>query len=272
MAGRPPVERFKVERWDTVPAPRRVDRRRVAAIAAVAVGTVVVAVVLLAGMHHSDSATFTLQGRVDRISVDADAGSVRLVGRAVPDVRIVRSRHSMIGAPSATTQWLSNGLLRVVGLCPGGLVLSCKTDFVIEAPASAIVEVNTRSARVSVEGMTGSVEVASASGAISLRKLGGKSLVASTKHGAVSAVGVAATQVDVDAHHDVTLVLDNVADDVRVVTDYGAVDITVPNAAYQVKTDSAIGVVHVDVTKTNNARRSIDVTAPRGDIRVHPSA
>ncbi len=268
-----PAQRLNIERWDSVEPAR--PRRWPAAVkvGGIAVAVVAGAILLLAQLRHTDARTYTLDGPVDRVVVSVDAGRVEIVG--VPGgtgARVVSARRSLVGAPPATTQHVADRVLRVIGVCPGGLVLHCRTDFRIEAPAESIVEVVTASADVSVEGMTASVEVSSRDGALRLNRLGGRSLIAKTASGAVSAVDIAATQVDVGAWRGVTLDLRNVGDSVTVETRKGPVEVTIPDAPYRVRTDSAIGVVKVDVTQNAGARRSISVTAPEGDIHVHPPA
>ncbi len=263
------AQHLNVERWDSIEPPRRVRWPTILKATAAIALALVAALVLLALLRHHDTRSYSLSGPVERIVVAVDAGRVEIAGVPGKDARVVRSRSSFVGSPSATTQRVTGGLLRVIGVCPGGLVLRCRTDFRIEAPAGAILEVTTGSADVAIEGMTSSVEVTSRDGSLRMRTLGGRSLVAKTESGSVSAVGVAATQVDVEARRSVTLGLTKVADSVSVGTVKGPVDITIPDAPYKVKTDSAIGVVAVNVTQSPGARRSIDVTAPEGDISVH---
>lgn len=265
------AQHLNVERWDSLASQRRARWPLALKVLGAVVLGVIAVLVLSAQLRHSDTQAYALKGPVERVVVDVDAGRVEIVGVPGPDARVVRSRHSLVGAASATTQRVDGGLLRVIGVCPGGLVLNCRTDFRIEAPAGAIVEVITASADVSVDGMTSSVEVTSKGGTLRLRKLGGKSLVAKTGAGAVSAIDIAATQVDVGARRSVTVAMTKVGDSVSIETVKGPVDVSIPDAPYKVKTDSAIGVVKVDVTQSPGARRSIDVTAPEGDIRVHPA-
>ena len=268
--GRPSEhQHMHIERWDTV-APERASRWPTVLKVAGLGGAAVVAVLILLGLlRHSDTRTSTLTGPVERIVVAVDSGRVEVVGVPGRDAKVVGSRRSFVGSPSATTQRVVGGVLRVIGVCPGGLVLRCRTDFRIEVPAGAIVEVTTRTADVSIDGMNASVEVESQDGSLRLRQLGGRSLVAKTETGSVSAVDIAATQVDVGAYRAVTVALRNEGDSVSVETRKGPVDVTVPDAPYRVRTDSAIGVVKVDVNNSPGSRRTIDVVAPEGDIRVH---
>ena len=267
------AQHLPIERWDSVAPPK--DRRWPGAlrVGGVVAAAVVVVIVVFSQLHHGDTRTYTLKGPVERLVVSVDVGRVDIHGVVgSKDAKVVATRRSLLGEPSATTQRVAGGVLRVIGVCPGGLVLRCSTDFRIDAPAGAIVEVTTASADVSVEGMTASVEVNSTDGSLRMRQLGGRTLVAKTKSGAVSAVDVAATQVDVGAWRSVVLGLKNVGDSVSVETRKGPVDVTIPDAPYRVRTDSAIGVVKVDVQQNPGSRRSIDVVAPEGDIRVHPPA
>jgi len=265
------AQHLPIERWDSIAPPRRSLWPVLLKLGAAAGVVVAAVVVALALVRHHDTRSYALAGPVERIVVTVDTGRVQIVGTPGKEARVVRTRSSLLGSPSATTQRVNGGLLRVIGVCPGGLVLRCRTDFRIEAPANAILEVTTGSADVTIDGMASSVEVTSKEGALRLRTLGGKSLVAKTETGSVSAVGVAATQVDVQARLRVTLALTKMADSVSVETVDGPVDVAIPDAPYKVKTDSAIGVVKVDVTQSPGSRRSIDVVAPKGDIHVHPA-
>lgn len=267
MAGREVPGHAGLTRWDTLRPSRRPAWAtwRAAAVALVVCGGAVFAA---AHVRHGRSTSFSFAGPVDRVSVTVDAGSVDVTGGPGPGLRVVGHTHALVGSPSPATENVTDGLLRVVGLCPGGLVLRCRTDFRIEVPAGTFVDVITGSADVTVRGMARAVQVTSTRGTLSFGNLSGASLDARTSFGAVRGADVAAVQVAVVARHDVTLALTNVADSVSVRTTKGAVDVTVPDAPYLVKTDSAIGEVDVQVTRNPDARRLITVTAPEGDIHV----
>lgn len=270
MAERDGRGEMAMERWDTL-RPRRAPTAATALRGFLAVLVVVAGAALASHVRHGSARSYVYAGAVKRVKVTVDSGSVDIVGTDREGANIAVREHALVGVPSPTSQGMADGQLRVVGLCPGGLVLRCRIDFRIEVPATALVEVTTGSADVTVEGMSRDVQVTTVHGRLLLKKLLGTSLQARTSTGTVTGSELAATQVAVRAKGDVQLALTTSPDALTVTSSKGAIDVSVPDAPYAVRTDSAIGLVNVEVQRNPDSRHAIALTAPEGDIRVHPA-
>ncbi|MGH9226519.1 MAG: DUF4097 family beta strand repeat-containing protein [Acidimicrobiales bacterium] len=241
------------------------------AVAIVATACLVALALWFSGaLRHHDETTVRLDGFVDTVIIEVDRGRVEVrAGKSTGVTTIDRTRHAFLGAPSPTTERLEAGRLRVVGICPGGLVLACRTDFRVEVPEEASVKILTGSADVVVVGMKAGVQVLSRSGDIRLERLGGDSLDAQSAGGRIDGEDIAAT--DVDARSEagpISLALTRDANSVDIQTTTGMVFLTVPGGPYRVEAESLFGVVKVDVPINQGSRQIIAIRAPRGDIQV----
>lgn len=234
-------------------------------VVALVVGTLSVSGLL---SHRRDTKA-AFEGPVRELVVFIDSGRLEVVGAEGDGARLQRTDRSLLGPLPGPTAFTDGGLLRVVGVCPGGLVLKCRTDLRIEVPPATDVELHTAGGDVAVAGITGTVRVRSGAGDIDVEKLSGFSVNVRSRGGNVDGRELSVPNVIAESlSGKLTVRLDQVPVNVSLTTTTGSIDLTVPTERYKVRAESLIGVVHVDVDVDEGSRRTIGVRAPVGDIHI----
>lgn len=220
-------------------------------------------------LSHSLDSTLSFDEAVTRVEISLDRGRVELTGAPSPGATVERSDRSLVvGMPGGTTR-AGDGVLRVTGVCPGGLVLRCRTMVRAGVPATAELNVGAGEAAVSISGMASSVRVTTSGGDVSARDVAGGVIAVTTGSGDVDAQGLAAPQVIVESGGgEVTVALTAVPRSVRIVTASGDVELSVPGGEYRIEAQTAIGVLTSDIPSTPGSPRTITIQAELGDITI----
>lgn len=148
----------------------------------------------------------------------------------------------------------------------GGCGRNCSVAYTLEVPAGLDVsgttengeidltlvhdvDVETSNGRVTLDGVTGTIRVATSNGRIEGSGLGGEGVEASTSNGAIE------------------LALD-VAQDVEARTSNGSIDLTVPDGSYQVNAETSNGGIDVTIPDDPDGEHTLDLSTSNGSVTV----
>ncbi|QWF85961.1 DUF4097 family beta strand repeat-containing protein [Amycolatopsis sp. CA-230715] len=234
--------------------------------------------------------------KITSIRLDSGAGSVRVHRGTATSVH--REVHYSGNRPGGTSR--VDGEQLVLEACR---VRHCEADYDVIVPDRVKVVGQTESGAVTVDaGVAGDVDVTAASGALTItdvpgpvaaRSDSGKITLASIGGAVTVQTGSAAVSLDkvagavsakvdsggvtgagIGGDCDVQVGSGTVAlsllnpRSVRAVTDSGDIDLTVPNAAYQVTAANDGGPVTTGVPNTTGAPRKLDARAGAGGIKI----
>lgn len=245
------------------------SRKALGALAAVfCLAGIVVAAATFAGAR--DRSTFTQAGSVRSVDVDVEAGRIHVVA-GEGETTIHRTRRYLFGAPTVE-ETLVDGVLRVRAECGTPIELRCAVDYRLEVPAGISLRVRTDRGSVTVEGITGTVDVETGAGGVRLAGTRGP-LQLQTSAGSIEGDDVVAGFVDAgtDAGR-IRLSLAEPSGRVDLRTDAGSIDLALPLApgGYRVTTETRAGDVEVSVDEDPEAGRAVTARTGAGDIRVRP--
>jgi GNAT superfamily N-acetyltransferase len=212
----------------------------------------------------------SFDGPVSDLSCRLDAGNVTIAPSGHDRTVIHRVVRHGWRAP-ATTEQLRDGHLVIEARRPTGLLAGWWwIDYEIELPAPTAVAAHTSAGRVTVDGLTGGVDVQTQAGKVHVRDVAGPLRLQATA-GSVEGEQLRSQSVEVhtDAGH-VRLSFDTAPDAVTVVAFAGAIDIRLPGGPYQVEVASAAGGTEVEVPTAADSRRAIRARSEAGSVRVAP--
>ena len=255
----------------SAPAPPAPNRALV--VAAVAFVLVVVgfgaATLVSQGFRSTTEHSSALAVAAGQLTVRNTRGDIRLVPSPDGLVHVHTLAEHGLQAPELIEESSPTGL-ELGSRCADALAVECSVEYTIEVPPSFAVRVAAEAGDVDVRGLTGPVTVDSGSGDVLLRDLSGR-LDVRTSAGGVEARRLHSGTVQLDTGFgDVRVELLAVPDSVRVRSDHGQLDITVPDAEpYRVQVDAGSGEQRISVPTDPAAARSITASSGAGDIRVH---
>jgi DUF4097 and DUF4098 domain-containing protein YvlB len=206
------------------------------------------------GSLHEDTVSYDVTGKVAALHVEADSGSVQVVGSDRRDIRVTE-RLSWHNDKPATSHEVRADTLELAFTCPttwgwGAVGTTCDVSYQVEVPEHLSVKVTSDSGDLTLKTLSGSLAATSDSGAIRTIGLTGKQVTTKTDSG------------------DMTLTFTGQPDKVTTVTDSGQTVIHVPQGPYNIvaKTDS--GTKDIKAAGDSSAKRSIELSSDSGDLQV----
>ncbi|MDN5919216.1 MAG: DUF4097 domain-containing protein [Pseudonocardia sp.] len=224
-------------------------RGRFGAAAVLVAATTVLAGCGSADREQTESATEGF-GAVDRVEIEAEAGSVDL--RPGPDgsAQVQRTLRWSGEAKPEFTQSVSGNTLTITARCPDDDE-RCTTDLVVTVPAATSTRTDVTAGDIDVDDLTGAQDLTATAGRISGTGLGAAPVTARATTGQVS-LRFAAAPPTVDAEAST-----------------GNVDVRVPaGPAYQVQAQVQTGNSRVEVADTPGAEHRISARSTTGNVSV----
>ena len=246
--------------------------RRWLLVAGVVVGalTAVVGALYLVALsvRHTETATRTFDGPVRRITINAQAGRVRLARSEGGRVEVERKAVRSLGRPTITER-LDGDRLQLSDGCPWFGTL-CSVDWTVRVPDGTAVDVSASGGGVDAVDLRADMNLRSSGGGVHVTG-GVGSLRLRSSAGGVSVEGAAAPTVDADSSGGgVRLSLVAVPGGVRAHSSAGGVSVEVPldPAAYRVNAHSSGGGTHVSVRTDPFSERRITASSSGGGVTV----
>lgn len=212
------------------------------------------AVALLAGcgsppQAQTESATETV-GAVDRVVIDADAGSVSLRPGPEGSAQVQRTLRWRGEQKPEFTQTVTGTTLTVTARCPDEDD-RCSTDLVVTVPPATSSRTSVTAGDIAVDDLTGAQDLTATTGRVGGRGLGAVPVTARTTTGQVS-LRFAAPPPTVDAEATT-----------------GNVDVRVPvGPVYAVAAQARTGTSRVEVADTPGAQNRISARSTTGNVSV----
>jgi hypothetical protein len=222
-------------------------------------------------LRSSESETLQFADAVTAVQIDADAGSIDIVGTDGEGAEVTVTREWGLGGRPAVDAEVVNGTLRLRGDCSNRWrswwIGTCSTAFVVSAPRGVSVVVSTEAGSVDVRDVDSGADVTTSAGSITLTGVSGP-VALRTSAGSIEAE-VASTQVDaVTSAGSVTITDTVVPDSIVARSSAGAVEVTVPDEVYRVEATTSAGNQTVDVATSPDSSRLISVTSSAGNVTV----
>jgi hypothetical protein len=225
--------------------------RLVLVVAAVLFALCVVAFAATEAATKDQTTMRTINGRVERVIIHADAGDVKLVGSTGSQVTVRTERRWLWRKPTVRAGRRGD-LLELRGDCPGGTVMDrCSADFRVEVPFVVDVQVDGDAGDIKINDIAGNIRLKTTAGDISGSGLQPATVRAHTDAG------------------DITLAFDTSPAVVDAFSDAGDVGLTVPGGEYRIDTAAGSGDVTLDgVLRNDRALRRIIAQTKAGDVSV----
>jgi hypothetical protein len=222
----------------------------------------------IGGLQHRTS-TYTIGSRVTTLAVMDQAGDVHITG-GNSDATSVTEHISFHGTAPTTTHRAAAGILTLNGNCPA--TETCTVGYTITVPRMTTVRVTDAAGSVAIGSLSGQVTAHVNAGRISLNSLAGP-VDAASDAGSIgglqltsarASLHVSAGQIDVTFSAPATAI--------TATTDVGAITVRVPaTVRYHVTTSATVGSVHISVTHSAAAARTITASTKTGSITIEPS-
>ena len=223
--------------------------------------------------HEEVTETATFDGAdITAIDVDAENGSVEIIGGEGDEIRLVAEiSHGL--RPTSHRAEVEGSTLVVRSSCPF-FDTWCHVDYQLEVPADVAVTANVDNGHVTVRDVTGDVDVDGDNGSVELARLTG-SLDASTDNGSVVATGLRSAAVRADSDNGrVSLSFAEPPENVQATSNNGSVEIVLPEGdeSYHVEADTHHGSTDVAVRTDPDSDRLIVGRTSNGSVTVrYPS-
>ena len=135
--------------------------------------------------HEQRTTTYRILGDVAGLRLDVGDADVEIDGGATA-IEVRRLDEFSFGKPSTETREVENGTVNVVSRCPEQVVGSCRVSYRVAVPDNVPIEIETSGGTVDLAGVRASVQISTASGAITATGFCGFSLRAFSDSGNVS--------------------------------------------------------------------------------------
>ena len=218
--------------------------------------------------HRANS--YTVAGHVTTLVVTNQAGDVAVTGGS-SDTISVTERISFRGTAPATSHRSAAGTLSLSSNCPAAE--TCTVDYTVTAPRATTVRIADGAGTVTLGSLGGPVTARVKAGNIRLSSLAG-SVAASSNAGSISGqhLSSATASLHVSAGR-IDVAFSAPAAAITATTDVGAITVRVPGTVqYHVITSATVGGVHVSVSRSTAASRTITASTKTGSISIEPSA
>lgn len=240
----------------------RIHRRLATAIVVVGIAGLLV----LVGARETRT-TFAVTGPITAVEVESAAGRVDVVAAGEAATMVERTSRALLGAPGVR-QSVVDGVLRLRATCPRIGAAVCEVRYRLELPATVPVRVLSQRGDVTVDGMTGSVDVATGSGSISLTRTSGP-VTARTENGSVSGIDLAAPSVDVSTRGGpLRISLAKPAERLDIRSLSGAVELILAPGRYRVEATTGRGRPDIGVVVDATSNYVVRATTDAGSVRI----
>jgi hypothetical protein len=220
---------------------------------------------------QSKDTTHTFTGTFTSLSVNVD-GDVNV--QAGPAGQITVATHQVWSfVRPAVTETLQGDRLTVKAACGDISIGECDTSETLTIPAGVALDVDTSDSNVSVDGISGDLNLHSSDGNVSVSNDSG-TLHLSSEDGNVQGTDLSSSAVTASSTDgDVDLKFTQPPRSVSGTSSDGNVEVGVPRgpAPYQVSASSDDGNRSVDVHTDSTASRRISVDSSDGDVSVYYS-
>ena len=238
-------------------------------LAVVAWNAVAVASLLSRGTGTSD-ATF---GGVRVLELDLSFEEVDVTGSATTDeVTVSRGWHWSLGEPEIVTRQEGDRLV-VRSSCSYTPGLPCTGWVHLTVPADVTVTGEITDNRLTLDDLTGEVDVSTSDGGITARDVSGPLRLAS-RDGTIEGSRIRSAQVEASTSDgSVRLAFADPPTSVRATSRDGSVQLTLPDdrTAYHVTVSTSDGSSDVTVPTDPTAERRITATTSDGDVTIAPA-
>ena len=201
------------------------------------------------GSSSQAGGSYTLSSSVQALTIDNDAGSLRVtVTQGSSPIHVVQRPSGDASAKRS----VAGSSATIVSRCPGGFNLGgCHMDYDVMLPATIALNVKGSAGEVSLQGGPAKVDIHTSAAKVSGTGLARGSYTVATDAGSVNLGFSSAPSL------------------AKVTTQAGDIKVTVPgNASYRVTADSQVGDTKAAVTNDPTASNVIDLHAQVGDIEV----
>jgi hypothetical protein len=192
--------------------------------------------------------SYTLPANVRTLKVNNETGSLRVTAtRGSSQIQVVEQPS---GNPTAHHN-VAGTAATIGSSCPG-VHISCHMDYQVTMPSGVALDVAGDVGQVTLQGGPDKAHIKTAAGRVSGTALGRGSYTVETTAGQVDLTFASAPAL------------------VKVTTDAGAINVTVPgNASYRISASSTIGTTDVALPNDASAPNVIDLHAQVGLVSVH---
>jgi hypothetical protein len=228
-----------------------------------------VAVVSAMGSVNMKEVTETFEG-VSLIELDLENSPVVVTAGDGGAVRIEkRFTTGWFGGSNRSEQ--NGDQLRLIQRCPSLFGFGCRARYEVTVPADAAVIGRTSNGSITIERLTGPIDVDTSNGSIELDRISGSAL-ADTSNGAITGSELLSTEVDLSTSNGrIELTFAEAPRTVDLSTSNGSVEVIIPDdsPSYALSTTTSNGTVgtaiRTDPAATDNM---IDISTSNGDITV----
>jgi len=219
-------------------------------------------------LQHRTS-SYTIETRITTLVVTNQAGDVHVTGDSSRAVSVTE-RISFHGTAPATTHRISAGTLSLISHCPA--TETCTVGYTITVPRKTTVRVTAAAGSVALGSLGGPVTVHVNAGKISLSSLAG-SVDATSSAGSIRGQRLSSTNASLHVSAgDINVTFSTPAASITATTEVGAITVRVPDTVqYHVTASAAVGDVHVSVSRSPAAARTITASTKTGSITIEPS-
>lgn len=223
----------------------------------------------IGGLQHRTS-SYTIGSRITTLVVTDQAGDVHVTGGSVAAVSVT-VHISFRGTAPTTTHSTASGTLSLNSHCPA--TETCTVGYTITVPRTTTVRVTDGAGTVALGALGGPVTVRVHAGKINLTSLAG-SVDATSNAGSIRGQRLSSSNASFHVSAgDIDVAFSAPTAAVTATTDVGAITVRVPDTVqYHVIASAAVGAVHVSISRSTTAARTITASTKTGSITIEPSA
>jgi hypothetical protein len=223
----------------------------VGASALLLVGVAAVMGVWWAASTTTREGHYRVIGTLSAVDLDLGAAPVEIAGGAGGAVDVRRVEHYAFGEPPRVTRGVQGSALHITSRCPETILGRCSVSYRIAVPDNVLVTVRTSSGDVRIDGLNASARVTTDSGAVSINRFCGFTLLATSSSG--------------DVHGGAECSPDRI----ELRSGSGDVSATVPVGRYRVDAHSDRAVARVrNLTVADDAAFAIQALSGSGEVTV----
>jgi hypothetical protein len=200
---------------------------------------------------------------VDRVVLAVEAGAIEIVTGDELVLRATRPDRDLVVEDDP-----SDGILEVRVACPRfALLRGCRTPVRLVVPPGVAVAASTQAGAIAASGLTAGADLRTDAGSIDVHELAGPVHLTS-EAGAIRGSVLTGT---VEARTTTGAIALRVIEETRhlvATTEVGTIDLTVPDATYQVDVGATLGSTDVEVADTPGAGRTLEARSELGSVHI----
>jgi hypothetical protein len=220
--------------------------------------------------HEERTERFTVSAAtVDRLLVDNDTGSVRIVGTDTDRISVEAEVSDGL-RDTGFRREVVGSTLELEGSCPVLGSMWCRVTYRIEVPRDLTIEVNADDGRVSVSNVDGELRIESDNGSIELADVSG-ALTVDSDNGRIFGRNLTSSVTSAGSSNGrIELSYSEPPDTVTASGDNGSIEVAVPEieTGYDVTADSANGGDDIFVNNNPESPHKITLETDNGSITV----